>query len=143
MYQVLVTQVTGMKEEGSEDDLNGENFRTAVDFVAKNLEARTLNKGAAGVDMGVMDKQFRGYVMVWTLLLTGFDALARHAQKARINSRDVLSEALETSYQRLKTHVAERPNDLDQEIKVSAPSLPPAWSQVLCRNLVSQTIFNS
>lgn len=60
LSQALVTQVTGLRDEGTEDDFDGENFRTAVDFVAKNLEATTLTKAAAGMDMGAIDRQIRG-----------------------------------------------------------------------------------
>ena len=64
LCQTLVTQVTGLRDGGGGDgeEGDGENFRTAVDFVVKNLEATTLNKGAPGVDMGVMDRQIRGCV---------------------------------------------------------------------------------
>ncbi|TFK43864.1 Spc98 family-domain-containing protein [Crucibulum laeve] len=99
--QTLVFQVTGMREEGSEGDIDGENFRTTVDFVVKNLEATTLNKAAASVDMGVIDRQIDG-----------------HALKARLDSKDVLGEALEVSYKQLKTHM-EKDQDLDQEIQLS------------------------
>jgi hypothetical protein len=40
--------------------MDEENFRTAVEFVSKNLEY--TSKAAAGVDMSVMDRQIRGYV---------------------------------------------------------------------------------
>ena len=40
-----------------------------------------------------------------------------HAFKARINSRDELAEALEISYQQLKSEV-QRHTDVDQELKV-------------------------
>lgn len=42
----------------------------------------------------------------------------RFALKARINSRDVLSEAIKTAYKSLKDHIENRETDLDQEIKV-------------------------
>ena len=42
----------------------------------------------------------------------------RLALKARINSRDVLGEAIETAYKTLKDHIEGRETDLDQEIKV-------------------------
>lgn len=41
----------------------------------------------------------------------------RHIQKARINSRDQLAEALDTSYRQLKEHLS-KDNDLDQQTKV-------------------------
>jgi hypothetical protein len=49
---------------------------------------------------------------------------SRHALKARINSRDHLSEALETCLRALRTQV-EAANDLDQDIKVCQHFLPP------------------
>lgn len=55
----LVTQITGLHEKKGTDD--EPDFSTAVDFVVKNLEATTLNKGAVSVDMGVIDRQIRGY----------------------------------------------------------------------------------
>ncbi|KAJ7461991.1 Spc98 family-domain-containing protein [Mycena latifolia] len=94
--QALVSQVTGLKEE---DDDGA--FQTAVEYALKNLESTTMTKAAAGVDMGVIDRQVHG-----------------HAEKARINSRDTLAEALQTSYRRLK-HQAGQEKDLDQEIKMS------------------------
>lgn len=50
-----MTQVTGLTAE-----LDEENYRSAVEFVSKNLEH--TSKAAVGVDMTVMDKQIRGYV---------------------------------------------------------------------------------
>jgi gamma-tubulin complex component 5 len=44
---------------------------------------------------------------------------ASHAQRARIQNRDVLAEALETSLKTLKTHVDRQERDLDQEIQYS------------------------
>ncbi|KAJ6583762.1 hypothetical protein B0H10DRAFT_1961990, partial [Mycena sp. CBHHK59/15] len=84
-----------------EDDDNDGSFQTAVEYAVKNLESTTITKAAVGVDIGVMDRQVHG-----------------HAQKARINSRDTLAEALETSYRRLK-HQTAQDKDLDQEIKTS------------------------
>ncbi|KAJ7172098.1 Spc98 family-domain-containing protein [Mycena filopes] len=57
-----------------------------------------MTKAATGVDMGVIDRQVHG-----------------HAQKARINSRDNLAEALQTSYRRLKQQAAQE-QDLDGDI---------------------------
>ncbi|KAJ6531298.1 Spc98 family-domain-containing protein [Mycena capillaripes] len=89
LCQSLVSQVTGLKE--ADDDGT---FQTAVEYAVKNLESMTMTKAATGVDMGVIDRQ------------------------ARINSRDTLAEALQTSYRRLK-HQAAQGQDLDQEIKMS------------------------
>ncbi|KAJ7094376.1 Spc98 family-domain-containing protein [Mycena epipterygia] len=94
--QALVSQVTGLNE-GDDDGA----FQTAVEYAVKNLESTTMTKAGTGVDMGVIDRQVHG-----------------HAQKARINSRDALAEALQTSYRRLK-HQAGQEKDLDQEIKMS------------------------
>ncbi len=46
----------------------------------------------------------------------------RHVQKARIQSRDALADALQVSRRLLKEQV-EKGHDLDQEIKVQCPSL--------------------
>lgn len=54
LCQSLVTQVTGLSPE-----IDDENFRTAVDFVSKNLEFSI--KAGASTDMTAMDKHFRGY----------------------------------------------------------------------------------
>ncbi|KAJ7047193.1 Spc98 family-domain-containing protein [Mycena alexandri] len=94
--QTLVSQVTGLREGDDEGT-----FQTAVEYAVKNLESMTMTKAATGVDMGVIDRQVQG-----------------HAQKARINSRDTLAEALQTSYGRLKRQAAQE-QDLDQEIKMS------------------------
>lgn len=41
----------------------------------------------------------------------------RHVLKARINSRDVLADALELSYKKFKLHIDTQEDDLDQDIK--------------------------
>ena len=56
LSETLVTQITGLTIENDED-----NFRTALEFVWKNLEQVT--KGAVSVDMTVIDKQIRGFVL--------------------------------------------------------------------------------
>ncbi|KAJ7506637.1 Spc98 family-domain-containing protein [Mycena galericulata] len=94
--QTLVTQVTGLA--AVDDDGT---FQTALEYAVKRLESTTMTKAATGVDMGVIDRQVHG-----------------HSQKARINSRDALADALQTAYQRLK-HQAKQEKDLDQEIKMS------------------------
>ncbi|KAJ7105739.1 Spc98 family-domain-containing protein [Mycena crocata] len=96
LCQALVSQVTRSNETDDETP-----FQVAVEYAVKNLENTTMTKAATGVDMGIIDRQVQG-----------------HAQKARINSRDTLAEALETSYRRLK-HQAGQEKDLDQEIKMS------------------------
>ncbi|KAF8897878.1 Spc98 family-domain-containing protein [Infundibulicybe gibba] len=97
LCQRLVTQLTGLQERTDESD----DYKTAVDFTVKNLEATTMNKAAAGVDMAVMDRQING-----------------HALKARINSQESLGEALQVAYESLKKNLAKE-HDLDQEIKIS------------------------
>ncbi|KAF9006720.1 Spc98 family-domain-containing protein [Cyathus striatus] len=98
--ETLVSQISGLKEEGMVGDEDGENFRSAVDFAVKNLEAITLNKAAVSVDLTNVDRQISG-----------------HALKARINSRDTLAEALQKSYSQLKAIVT-KDDDLDREIKL-------------------------
>ena len=41
----------------------------------------------------------------------------RHVLKARINSRDILGDALELSYKKFKLHMDSQGEDLDQDIK--------------------------
>lgn len=57
--QTLVTQVIGLREE---DDAT--TFKKNVDYVVKSLEATTLNKGAASVDMNVVEQQINGYRII-------------------------------------------------------------------------------
>lgn len=71
LCQTLVTQVTGLRDG---KDTEEEDFRTAVEFAVKNLEATTLSKGAVSVDMGVMDRQIRGYVCMPTDWLYRFQS---------------------------------------------------------------------
>ncbi|KAJ7639449.1 Spc98 family-domain-containing protein [Roridomyces roridus] len=94
--QTLVSQVTGLNE--GDDDAA---FQSQVEYAVKSLESTTLTKAAASVDMGVIDKQVHG-----------------HVQKARINSRDELADALQTAYRKLKRQAGQN-TDLDGEIKMS------------------------
>ncbi|KAI0921184.1 hypothetical protein AcW2_006240 [Taiwanofungus camphoratus] len=94
LCQALVTQVAGLTSGNDE-----ENFRTAVEFVSKNLDQTV--RPSASADMHTIDEHFLG-----------------HIQKACINSHDTLANALEISYRRLKCY-AEENTDLDSEIKMS------------------------
>ncbi|KAG5648724.1 hypothetical protein DXG03_000071 [Asterophora parasitica] len=98
LAQALVRQITGLDDHSEADAATASDFREAVDFVVKNLEATTSSKGAASVDMKTMDRQIRG-----------------HALKARLNSQDEVSEALEARYHALQASL-EVPRDLDEEI---------------------------
>ncbi|KAM6496155.1 Spc97 / Spc98 family domain containing protein [Amanita muscaria] len=100
LARTLVAQLTGLQEEGTPDDPDGQNFQTSLNLVLKNLDATTLNKGATSVDLRIMDQQIHG-----------------HALKARVNSQDELSEALQMSYHRVKSSVVEN-EELDQGIKM-------------------------
>lgn len=100
--QTLIAQVTGLLEDGTPSDEGGEKFRSLVEYAVKSLESTTIHKAAAGVDMGVVDRQISGLAL-----------------KSRINSRDAHGEALEISYKKLKDIVEGRENDLDQEIQTS------------------------
>ncbi|KAF8638546.1 hypothetical protein AX17_002089 [Amanita inopinata Kibby_2008] len=100
LAQNLVTQIVGLREGANPHDPNGEKFKTSVEYAVKRLEATTLNKGAASVDMRAIDQQIHGY-----------------AFKARINSDDALSEALLIAYRRVKASVAGN-HDFDQGIKM-------------------------
>ncbi|KAJ3576249.1 hypothetical protein NP233_g563 [Leucocoprinus birnbaumii] len=91
----IVTQVTGIVE-----DDNPEGYQNHVDYVVKSLEATTLNKGAASVDMKYVEQQING-----------------HAEKARITMKDAVSEGLLVIFKRLKDHIESREKDLDHEIQ--------------------------
>ncbi|KAF5364157.1 hypothetical protein D9756_000312 [Leucocoprinus leucothites] len=93
--QTLVTRVTGLNEGD-----NPEEFQTQVDYVVKSLEATTLNKGAASVDMRYVEQQING-----------------HAQKARITLNDAVSEGLLVTFKKLKDHIDAREKDLDHDIQ--------------------------
>ncbi|KAF8961118.1 Spc98 family-domain-containing protein [Flammula alnicola] len=133
--QTLVSQITGLHEEGTEKDVDGEEFRELVEYAVKNLETSTINKAAASVDLSVIDRQING-----------------HALKARINSRDALGEALEYAYKTLKLHLEEREADLDQDIKASripdhlqlllALSEPPSDGTVEMAKTYLETVTN-
>jgi gamma-tubulin complex component 5 len=55
-----VTQITGLRANGNENDPEGGMFRQKVDYAVKNLETTTMVKAAASVDMGVIDRQISG-----------------------------------------------------------------------------------
>ena len=46
--------------DDSETDLDRENFRLSVDFVAKNLDVMTIMKAGASADMKTVDRQIKG-----------------------------------------------------------------------------------
>ncbi|KAF9534615.1 Spc98 family-domain-containing protein [Crepidotus variabilis] len=100
--QALVTLITGLKEEGIDEDAGGEIFQEKVEYAVRSLETTTINKAAAGVDLSVIDRHIRGLAL-----------------KARINSQDPLSKALESSYKSLKAHIEQQETDLDQDIKTA------------------------
>ena len=60
--QTLITQVTGLLEDGTPSDEGGEKFRSLVEYAVKSLESTTIHKAAASVDMGVVDRQISGWV---------------------------------------------------------------------------------
>ena len=60
LCQTLVSQITGLREEGTEQDAHGEIFREAVEHIVKTLETSTINKAAVGVDMSVIDGRISG-----------------------------------------------------------------------------------
>ncbi|KAG6820688.1 hypothetical protein H0H93_013206 [Arthromyces matolae] len=98
--QTLVRQITGLDDDDAESSVSSK-FRESVDYVVKNLETTTLNKGAASVDMSEIDRQIHGLSL-----------------KARLNFQDRLGEALETCYHDLKLSM-EKEHDLDQKISTS------------------------
>ncbi|KAI0331306.1 hypothetical protein GY45DRAFT_1406103 [Cubamyces sp. BRFM 1775] len=78
---------------------DAQDFQAAVEYVAKSLDPTV--RPASSSDFGTIDKAIKG-----------------HARKARINSFDVLGDALEKAYTKLKTH-AKAHDDLDSSIQVS------------------------
>lgn len=60
LCQTLVSQITGLQDEGTEQDVDGENFREVVEHLVKVLETSTINKAAVGVDMSVIDTRISG-----------------------------------------------------------------------------------
>lgn len=57
-YQILISQVTGLKDDGEE----GELLKNLSDHVAKQLDGTTINKAAASVDISVIDRVISGLV---------------------------------------------------------------------------------
>ncbi|PPQ63136.1 hypothetical protein CVT24_005776 [Panaeolus cyanescens] len=95
--QTLVNLITGLTEEENE-----EKFREAVEYAVRSLEMTTINKAAASVDLTAVERQIGGLAL-----------------KARINSQDNLSDALQASYRQLSKHLKDREDDLDHEIQDS------------------------
>ncbi|KAK0453067.1 hypothetical protein EV421DRAFT_648340 [Armillaria borealis] len=85
----------------------GDVDREQVAYAARSLSAKGMTLNKAGIVLGEteVDRMIRG-----------------HVQKARIQSRDALADALQVSRRLLKMQV-EKGHDLDQEIKVRRPSL--------------------
>jgi gamma-tubulin complex component 5 len=52
--------MTGLQEDGSEKDAEGEAFQELVEYAVKSLETSTINKATAGVDMSAIDRQISG-----------------------------------------------------------------------------------
>ncbi|KAJ8482298.1 hypothetical protein ONZ45_g14998 [Pleurotus djamor] len=80
--------------------LDADDYNTAVEFVVQNLDATSLVKGAVGADMDTMDKQING-----------------HIEKAKIQLRHSLGQALQSASSRLRRHRSHT-HDLDEEITV-------------------------
>ena len=55
----------------------------------------------------------------------------RHAKKARINSEDVLADAFEKTYKRLKDQVKDQ-SDLDSDIQVGSQACRNARAEPFC-----------
>ncbi|KAG6812942.1 hypothetical protein H0H92_015262 [Tricholoma furcatifolium] len=106
--QTLVRQVTGL--EDTEIAASSE-YREMVDLVVKKLEITTLSKGAASVDMSVIDRQIHG-----------------HSLKARLNSQDEVGSALEACYRELKENM-DKERDLDQEITIELSNPPTSLTE--------------
>ncbi|KAI0638473.1 Spc98 family-domain-containing protein [Trametes polyzona] len=94
LCESLVTQLTSLTPAADAED-----FQAAVDYVAKNLDSTVRPSGST--DFATIDKVIRG-----------------HARKARINSHDILGDALDKAYNKLKTH-AKANDDLDSSIQLS------------------------
>lgn len=59
--QQLVTQITGLSEDGAA----GDRFKNAFEYAVKHLDSTTLNKGAASMDMEVIDRHISGCVALF------------------------------------------------------------------------------
>ncbi|KAI0650447.1 Spc98 family-domain-containing protein [Trametes meyenii] len=94
LCETLVSHLIGLTPA-----VDAEDFQAAVEYVAKNLDSTVRPSGST--NFGAIDKTIRG-----------------HAQKARINSHDILAEALEKVYSKLKTHAKDN-DDLDASIQLS------------------------
>ena len=118
--QTLVTLITGLRRDDTENDPEADVFREKVEYAVKNLETTTVVKAAASADISAIDRQIRGWVGLppVTSLALSLDILfPRHSLKARVNSRDDLARALEAAYSQLKTHISTQEFDLDHDIK--------------------------
>ncbi|KAG7446033.1 uncharacterized protein BT62DRAFT_950010 [Guyanagaster necrorhizus] len=103
-------RLTGLCEDlvrGVIGDADQDEFREQVAYATRSLSAEGTTLSKAGVILGEeeVDRMIRG-----------------HVQKARIQSRDALADALQVSHKALKVQI-EKAHDLDQEIKsVHVPS---------------------
>ncbi|KAJ8514871.1 hypothetical protein ONZ45_g7639 [Pleurotus djamor] len=88
--------------------LDADDYNTAVEFVVQNLDATSLVKGAVGADMDTMDKQING-----------------HIEKAKIQLRHSLGQALQSASSRLRRHRSHT-HDLDEEITIQLSTPPDA-----------------
>ncbi|KAK0206027.1 Spc98 family-domain-containing protein [Desarmillaria ectypa] len=103
-------RLTGLCEDlvrGVVGDADQDEFREQVAYATRSLSAEGMTLNKAGITLGEeeVDRMIRG-----------------HVQKARIQSRDALADALQVLHRFLKAQV-EKGHDLDEEIKpVHVPS---------------------
>ncbi|EAU84459.2 hypothetical protein CC1G_01455 [Coprinopsis cinerea okayama7 len=91
--QTLVTQVTGIEDQESDD------FKDLVEYAYRQLEPTTISKPSASVDIEVIDRTISG-----------------HALKARVNLKEELATSLEHCYRKLKDHIESHESDLDAPV---------------------------
>ncbi|KAJ7584380.1 Spc98 family-domain-containing protein [Mycena floridula] len=104
LCEQLVSQFLPRSDTGEDEekrDKEDEQRRKLVDMVLERVESTTLNK--AGASLGIK---------------SAGTIISGHAQKARINSRDALADAMETCYRQLKAHLSKN-SDLDQDFTIA------------------------
>ncbi|KAI0353132.1 hypothetical protein OH77DRAFT_1407845 [Trametes cingulata] len=94
LCESLVSHLAGLTPA-----VDAEDFQAAVEYVARNLDSTIRPAGSTGFQ--AIDRIMRG-----------------HAKKARINSFDVLGDALDKTYAKLKAHTKAN-DDLDATIQHS------------------------
>ena len=106
----LITQVTGYNSTANSDE-----YAEALEIVSKRIDA--ISKQAVGIDLKTAQTHLKRYISE-ILVLWSKAHFVRLAIKGRIQSRDILSEALNITSGRLQVEAQKR-DDLDTEVKIS------------------------